>query len=150
MENPIIRDGALVIGERKYLSSAFGPMLTAFGVRELNIDSAETQPDEEAGNNFAIIGFAQILSQPIAVKLYLDFVDGDAFEFQLSATLPTLSLSILHDREILPKSYFADRLLPHSFPEVKLIFDSEMMELYFARLSRTSASKFSRDYLSTI
>jgi hypothetical protein len=134
MDNPIIRDNALVIEGREYLSAAFGVMLDALGAGEITITSAAMQADADGGKNFAVTGAAQILSQPVAVELYLDFLEGDAFEFQLTSTFQDLSFSTLRDKAVLPDSPFVAQLLPMSFPGVKLTFDSEKTELYFGAI----------------
>jgi hypothetical protein len=134
MKTFIIRADALVTEEREYASAAFNALLTAFGVNELKIESDEAQPDKDGSKNFSVAGSAHILSESVPIKLYLDFLSEDKFEFQLTAAFPTLTLSVLRDHGILPGSSFVTKLLPKSFPDVKVIFDSERTRLYFAAI----------------
>src|SRR5262249_26705969 len=125
-----IRVGALVTDQREYASAAFTALLTAFGVSELSIESAQATPDGDGSRNFSIPGSTRLFSESVTIKLALDFLSEDKFEFRLTAVLPRLALSTLRERDILPGNRFLTQLLSKSFPDVKVVFDSKRARLY--------------------
>ena len=138
MENVIIRDNSVAVNGDVYQSSALGEMLRVFGVEELEISSAQIEPDDGDGGNFTIKGSVNIFSQQLqGIELYLNFMSGGNFEFQFTGILPSLTLSMLRANQILPTSALSDipDLLSAEFGGVKMIFDSVKSDIYFGLLS---------------
>jgi hypothetical protein len=119
-----------------YLSKAFGRLLSALAINTLAI-SVDSSQHEKDSQNFQIAGSAQILDQPVkVVSIYFEYFQGDKFEFQFKAILPSLTFKTLQDRNILPQSPFIGPF-DATYKDVQLIFDSEDERLYVACIQST-------------
>ena len=141
MDGVIIRVDSLVAGDSTYRSGAFARLLQVLGVSELPFSAAEVTQDGGGSKNFTVKGAARLFDQEVeGVSLYLAYGAAGGspeFQFQFRATLPSLSLSTLRARGILPVGPLSDvvQLLSAEFEGVGLVFDSEGERVYFGLLS---------------
>ncbi len=142
MATVVINPGTLTnVDGTVYQSAAWTQMLSHFGVSQIIIDSAVSTPDSTNSQNLWITGNVQIFSIALTnVELYLDLSVPQSLQFQFSGTFPSLSLSTLLDRQLLPAAgmFHLDELLNIAFPSMNVIYDSGDDTLYFGSIKSTA------------
>lgn len=145
MADIVISNGTLTLDGTMYRSDAFSKMLQIFGVEQLVISSAQVKPDGGGSKNFTITGNVEIFSVSLqGIELYFAVTSEQDFQFQFTGILPSLELSTLLAKQILPDNELSNlpELLNTSFASVKVVFDSARQAIYFGLLNSSNRFTF--------